>query len=306
MKFNRGEKSLTALQTFAVLGFFILTIRFLLYTNTFHSGLLYIAYPFLLSVAIYYFTPHTDGSSWMKRFWNNLRLCLIQLLAVSVVTMEGYVCILMFLPIFFFITLLTFFAKLIDHRTKHRKKGKYYSAILPSIILILSMEGVTETISFNRYNEVTYSQVIPTNVHTIKEKLTQPIILEGKRHWLLSVFPMPEYVSTVSMTEGDARKYHFVYHRWFVTNTHIGDLDVIITSINDHSIKTTINDSSYISNYMTLHGTEFTFEPIDENQTYVSMTVRFDRLLDPFWYFEPLERFAVRKGAEYFLNEVLI
>ena len=75
-----------------------------------------------------------------------------------------------------------------------------------------------------------------------------------------------------------------------VTNTHI---------------KTSIQDESYISNYMTLHGTELAFEPISSEETLVSLTIHFDRMLDPVWYFEPLERFAVKKSAEFLVNELL-
>ena len=106
------------------------------------------------------------------------------------------------------------------------------------------------------------------------------------------------------MNEGDIRQYDFVYHRWFLTNTHTGTLNVKFVEVSNDRIKTTIEDSSYISNYLKLHATEFTLSSISDSQTKVTLTITFDRLLDPVWYFEPLERFAVKKGAEYFLNQM--
>ena len=82
-------------------------------------------------------------------------------------------------------------------------------------------------------------------------------------------------------------------------------MKVTLDEVTDTHIKTRIEDESYISNYMTLHGTELSFEPINSEETLVSLTIRFDRTLDPVWYFEPLERFAVKKSAKFLINELL-
>ena len=83
-----------------LIGVAVLAVRLLIWTDTFHSGLLYIAWPFVLSLALYYFTPTTEGTSWKRRFWNNLRVSMIVMLACSLILMEGYVCVVMFMPIF--------------------------------------------------------------------------------------------------------------------------------------------------------------------------------------------------------------
>lgn len=300
--FKLGDRATASLKVVTLIGVFVLIARLLIWTHRFHTGLLYIAMPFGLSLALYYLTPHTDGTTWKKRFWNNLRITLIIMLAASLILMEGYVCVVMFLPIFFFFTFIAFIASYIRHRCRKDSLNAY---ALPAIVMLFSLEGVTDATTFNRHNQVTYTQIIEADVNTIKNKLSQPIALQGDRHWILSAFPMPHYIGTVSLKEGEVRRYDFTYHRWFVTNTHTGSLDVTFAEISNNHIKTKIDDSSYISNYMKLHGTEFVLEPVNGVKTKVTLTVTFDRLLDPIWYFEPLERFAVKKGAAYFVNEIL-
>lgn len=107
------------------------------------------------------------------------------------------------------------------------------------------------------------------------------------------------------MNEGDIRTYEFVYHRWFATNTHRGAINVTFVEVDDYRIKTSIKDTSYIANYLKLQGTELTLEPVNSGSTRVTLKIRFERMIDPVWYFGPLERFAVEKAAKYFIREIL-
>ena len=297
-----GDNIGKTLKIIALIGISVFAIRFLIWTDSFHTGLLYIALPFALSLILYYFTPVTEGISWKQRFWNNLRSSLIIMFSVSIILMEGYVCVVMFMPIFFLFTLIAFIADYIRYRSD---KGSLNAHVIPALVVVMSMEGISDETTFNRYNEVTYSQVIQADVSTIKHRLAQPIELSDKRHWILTVFPMPAKIEAGSLNQGDTHTLDFIYHRWFTTNTHQGNLKVTLDEVTNTHIKTSIQDESYISNYMTLHGTELAFEPISSEETLVSLTIHFDRMLDPVWYFEPLERFAVKKSAEFLVNELL-
>jgi len=286
-----------------LIGFTLLAFRLLFFSNSFHSSLLYIAIPFILSLVLYYMTPHTDGASWKSRFWNNLRHTMIIWLASAIIMMEGYVCIIMAMPLFIFITFCSFLGQYIWEKSKDNYFKAYF---IPVIIILSSIEGVTDETTFNRYNEVTYSKIINADIKTLSKRLHKQTNLINDRHWLISIFPMP--VNNVEQTEinkGGIRKYDFIYNRWFVTNTHKGSIEVKFDEVSDSSIRTSIEDTSYISNYMKLHGSELKFKKIDNQNTKITLTVKFDRLLDPIWYFEPLERFAVKRSAEYFVNEVL-
>ena len=291
-----------ALKSFFLLGASVLFVRFLLWSDTFHSGLLYIAWPFVLSLAVYYFTPHTDGASWKKQLWNNFRYSLILVLASSLILMEGYVCVVMALPIFFVGFLIAFIWRYLSHRFG---KGSLNAHIIPIIVAIISIEGVTEFTTFDRYNEVSHTQVVRASVEDIKKRLENPTPPKAKRHWMLSIFPMPKKIGTTRLEQGEVRTYEFEYHRWFATNTHRGNIQVSFAKVSDNRFETTINDTSYIAGYMKLHGTKLQLDPINENETRVTLKVAFDRAIDPVWYFEPLQRFVVKKGAAYFITNIM-
>lgn len=299
---NKKDNATLYLQALLILGGAVLFLRLLLWTDTFHTSLLYIAWPFGLSLVIYYFTPHTDGSSWRKRFWNNVRISMIFLLASSLILMEGYICVVMFLPIFFAGVLIAFIAFYLRNRFG---KGSINAHIVPLVVALVSLEGVTDATTFNRYNEVTHTQVVQSSLADIRQRLEKPAKPKAARHWMLSIFPMPKTIGTVSLDEGEIRTYEFEYHRWFAANTHKGKLEVTFLKVENNRFKTRIDDTSYISGYMKLHGTELTLDPISETETRVTLKIAFDRVLDPIWYFEPMQRFAVEKGADYFVKNLL-
>ncbi len=170
------DKVTNILKNISLIGFAVLTIRLLIWTDTFHTSLLYIALPFGLSLALYYFTPRTDGTSAAKRFWNNLRQNMIIMLAASLIVMEGYVCVIMFMPIFF---LFSFIAFLADYVRNRSDKGSLNAHVIPVIVVLMSLEGAADSTTFNRVNEVTYSQVIQADVATLKQRLTNPVTLQG-------------------------------------------------------------------------------------------------------------------------------
>lgn len=219
-------------------------------------------------MALYYLTPHTDGTSWTKRCWNNFRTATIALLASSLMLMEGYVCVLMALPIFFFGFLIAFFVAYANDRWR---KKKLMVQVLPAFVLLVSLEGVTDLTTVARFNEVVHSQMVPADVATIKRRLSTPPKPQGNRNWSISVFPMPRTIDTLGLTVGDVRTYEFVYHRWFSTNTHRGRLSVTLVEAGTHRFRTKIEDSSYIAGYMKLHGTELLLEPVSNRATKVTL-----------------------------------
>lgn len=300
--FNEHDRATPYFKLLLSFGLSLFFIRLLIWTDTFHSSLLYIAWPFGLSMILYYFTPQIDGSTWVRRFWNNLRIGLIFLFGSSLVLMEGYVCVIMFMPIFFISFLFGFISDYFFHRYG---KGTMNAHVIPFIVALVSLEGATDVTTFNRYNEVTHTQIIASSVADIKRRIERPAEPKAKRHWMLWLFPMPKKVGSARLDEGETRTYEFEYHRWFATNTHRGNIEVTFAKVADNHFRTTIKDTSYIASYMKLHGTELTLDPINENETRVTLKVAFDRAIDPVWYFEPLQRFVVKKGASYFVKNLL-
>jgi hypothetical protein len=174
------------------------------------------------------------------------------------------------------------------------------------VILLSAFEGVIPELSFEREYEVVSEKIIYANIDDIKHQLMQPIELNKSRHWLLTLFPMPYDINAETLVAGDVHTINFRYHRWFVTNTHEGSMKLEISEVRDNYIRTRfVEDTSYISNYLKLHGTEINLEPIDNKTTKVTLSIKYHRFLDPVWYFGPLQEYAIGKSAKFLLDEVI-
>ena len=59
----------------------------------------------------------------------------------------------------------------------------------------------------------------------------------------------------------------------------------------------TISDSSKLLQWVCWRSSEVTYTAVDATHTKVTWRISFDRQLDPYWYFGPLERLAVGPGS---------
>jgi hypothetical protein len=282
-------------------------IRQLMFHNLDSTALLYVGVPFLIANLLLWFKPVQFGQSWGQVYASHMLSSLIIMLCTSIVLFEGFICVLFFMPIYIVIVSIVFLIGWLTDKYKKKKQDhKIYSNILPLIIIISSLEGVRPEISYKRHNEVSTTQIINNSVAEIKQKLSSQIELNKNDNWLLSVFPMPYKIEAGSLNQGDIHEIYFRYKRWFVTNTHHGSMSLKLVKVEDQYIETEfISNNSYISNYLNLKGTHIHFKPISDDQTEVSLTIKYDRLLDPAWYFDPLQKYAIKKTSEMLIAEVM-
>lgn len=266
------------------------------------SALLYVGIPFLVSIILIVFTNKVENPTWKQRFINHIRDSFIVMLVSSVILFEGFVCVVMFMPIYFSIVLLVFIVSAITHR----HKSNISVHVLPVLVVVISLEGIHPSLSFERYNEVSSTKVVSSSIKDIKSNLIKAVNLEDDRAWFLDLFPMPYQLDNNSLDAGSIHTIKYRYHRWFFTNTQEGETLLEIVNVDENSIRTKfIKDTSYISHYMKLHGTEIKFKALDEKSTEVTLTIKYDRLLDPVWYFGPLQEYGVQKTADYMISKMM-
>lgn len=284
-----------------------LLIRLLTEYEFDRSGLLYIGTPFLIAITLLFIEIPNKKQPWIVTYFNIIKFSLIILLASSVILFEGFICVVMFMPIYFFVILLVLLIDFCRRKLIEKKhRGKTYVQVLPLLLLLSAFEGVLPQLSFEREYEVTLERVIHASVDDIKNKMKQPFDLNKPRHWLLALFPMPYEIDAETLEPGDIHTISFRYHRWFFTNTHEGDMKLEISEVTDSYIKTRfIQDTSYIANYMILRGTEVHFAPIDQNKTHVTLKIKYHRFLDPVWYFGPLQEFAMKHTGGLFFDQII-
>ncbi|MFY0636945.1 hypothetical protein [Maricaulis maris] len=289
-----------------LIGIGTITVRALLDSRFGNSALLYIATPFAISFLIFQFSDRPKITSPLIGFLSHLRDATIIMLGSSAFLFEGFICVLFFMPIYYlFITLGYLVSLMFRKADKAKGEGRMRGSVLSLIILVAALEGTAPSTSFERQNSVTRTAIFEADIATLQANLARPVELPSQRQWFLSIFPLPVESQTGSLEPGDIHTLHFIYKRWFFTNVKEGDFRLRIDSVSDEEVRTSvIGNSSYLATYLDLQGTHITFDALPDGRTEVSLTITYQRLLDPAWYFGPLQRHAIEQSADYFFASV--
>jgi len=285
-----------------IIGIASIAIRFLLDTRFGTTAILYVAIPFIISFLIFQFTPPGQKNS----FARHMRTATIVMLGSSAFLFEGFICVLFFYPIYIIIVGLSYAIATSGRASKEKGENNSLKAsIVPLIVMVMSVEGVAPSTSFERQNAVTRAFIIDADVATIQANMAAPIILPKKRNWMLSIFPLPIETRAGSLSVGDVHEMDFIYKRWFFTNVKRGKMALRIDSVSNTQITTTLTENtSYLSTYINIKGSEINFMPLPDGRTHVSLTMNYERLLDPAWYFGTLQHYAVSQMCDYFVEAV--
>lgn len=304
---RRGrEHRIRWLAVIITIGVASLTIRVLMRYDFDDSAILYVGIPFLISLAIVAFRPLSTQEKWWHAYRDHTYIALIIFLSSSIVLFEGFVCVLLFMPIYFLVVSIGFAISWYTH-TRSARRGKTYVSILPLLVLVSSVEGTADFLSFDRESHVVVTKTARLSRDQILRNLVEPIDLQKDRGWLLSVFPMPYRIEAESLNPGDIHRVYTRYHHWFVTNTHEGEMHLQIVDVEPDKITTRfVQDSTYFASYLRAIGTEISLVELSPRETAISLRIDYERKLDPAWYFHPLEQIGVRQMASLLIDEVMI
>lgn len=290
-----------------IIGFFFLVTRLILDSSFAHSSLLYCLVPYCVAIVIYLFMPQPQGRYRWQRFGRHMFSAIIVMLSTSALLFEGFLCVLMFMPIYIFFAVIGFALAPKEWPTTN-VSNVFRVSIVPLIIAVISLEGVNSSLSLEREHSVTRTHIVKLSPHQIHKNLSEPIHLDAKRPAFLSIFPLPTKVQAGSLQQGDIHKAYFKYKRWRVdgVNVKTGETWLKIASVEPLHIQTEVmKDTSYFAHYLTIHGTDIRLMPIDSNTTQVSLTIHYRRELDPAWYFGPLQKTAIKQSGDYLINHVI-
>lgn len=252
------------------------------------SAAFYIGLPALIAVLVIMTNPSVSP---INATMKGITLALI--LSVPLLQ-EGFLCVLFAAPLFYGVGAI---AAYIYTGSKHYKdKNKPVRAYAPMLLLaVIAMEGTTESLSFDRDTVVTVEKIIAAPMDKVAAQLQLPATFDKDVPMFLRIFPQPSDVEQV----GDTQRMHFVYnkHIWF--NARAGDVVFNISDRGENYIHSDVtSDTSYLSTYMDWKSSRVAWQAIDDTHTRVSWTIRYERKLDPAWYFAPMEEYAVQKVGE--------
>lgn len=219
------------------------------------------------------------------------------LLLLGILYIEGFICILMAAPFFYSIgALIGIFVD--KARAKREWNRRFQVVVLPALAL-MSMEGITEFLSFPRDETVTVSHetaLTPAEARALLALAPEfdPGTLPG---FLKLGFPQPQSITGGGLETGDQWRISFAGGEG-----KPGDLLAEVAESEPNRILVTrVSDTSHIAHWLDWQDAEWKLEPTSEG-TRIVLTMRYRRLLDPAWYFKPIERYGVKTAGEYFLT----
>lgn len=219
------------------------------------------------------------------------------LLLLGILFIEGFICILMAAPFFYSIgAIIGIFTD--KARANREWESRFRIVILPALVL-MSLEGVTGLLSFPRDEVITVAQetsLTPTEARAILA-LGPEFDADALPGFLRLGFPQPKAITGGGLETGDQWRISFAGGEG-----KPGDLLAEVTeSEPNHILVTRVSDTSHIAHWLDWQDAEWKLEPTT-NGTRIILTMRYRRLLDPAWYFKPIEQYGVRKAGEYFLD----
>jgi len=261
------------------------------------SAIMFIGLPTLLAIMLSHTPP---GETVTGRIMKGITM---MLLLAGILFIEGMICILMAAPLFYLVGGVIGFAVDASRRkTPNYKNGRLHSYVV-GVMLMMSMEGITDWLSFDRDEEVVVSVVTELSQSEALARVSRldEFNLDRLPRFLKLGFPKPETIRGSGTKVGDEWTIHFAGGEG-----KPGDLVMRVTSIGkDYLECRCISDGSHISHWLDWKTVRWDFSETTEGKTRVVMRLRYQRLLDPAWYFKPVECYGVRRAGEYLLQEQL-
>lgn len=220
------------------------------------------------------------------------------LLILGILMIEGFICILMAAPLFYAVGFIV--GMFVDRsRARREVERRFRIAVLPLLVL-MSLEGIADFLSFPRDEAITVSREIALPAAAARELLASgpEFALAELPSFLKLGFPAPHRIEGTGLETGDTWLIHFAGGEG-----KPGDLRAeVVESGPSHIRVACVADTSHIAHWLDWKEAEWIIEPTT-NGSRVTLTMRYKRLLDPAWYFKPIERYGVRKAGEYFLDQ---
>lgn len=211
---------------------------------------------------------------------------------------EGFICILMAAPLFYLVGIII--ALLVDHDRKRQGIPLRAIALVP--LLLTSLEGVSDRVSFPRGERLVIERTVRAGDAMVETRLATPPRFEKTLPVFLRLkFPRPVGACGEGLTLGARRTIHFAGGEG-----EPGDLVVEVSSRSPRQVTfSAVKDTSHIAHWLRWRKIQVTWHPQNDGSTRVRWDVAYERSLDPAWYFGPWERYAVGRATEYLSDALL-
>ena len=278
---------------FAVLVVGRLAYEMIVLSGVQQSAVLYVGLPAVLAAVTMLTLPDAPSFRAVTMVMTTLFL-----LGAMIMVGPWSVCILMAAPIIYMITFwMASLQPRIDDRRDPGGPGRSVGLALVPFAL-MSLEGTPIGPSFDRTEQVSVTRVVEAKPCQVRIALAQPLRTERVLPAFLRLgFPRPVGVQGAGAKVGDRWTIDFLFEGRPVSL----ELELVESSAGRLRYAV-VEDGTPIAGWLALEATEVTWEEVSAHRTEVTWTFHYERLLDPAWYFGPLERFGVRRAADYLIT----
>ena len=221
---------------------------------------------------------------------------------------EGLLCVAMSAPLFFIVAV--FVGAAIDRMRSRGSRPTQItlSGIAVVALLPMSLEGVSDRLSWNRDESIAVTQFVEAPADAVTRALAEPPRFgRPLPPYLRAGFPRPVGVE-IARTDGRAR---WLIHlrggemRLDGQEPAPGTLVLDLEEQGPGRMRwRAVADDSHMTHFLQWRESIVEWQAIDSRTTRVTWTVRYRRGLDPAWYFGPWERYAVGLAAGYLIEAV--
>ena len=294
---SEGRRSL--LRTILILVVAAVAYRILVVGKLEQSAMLFIGIPALIAVPLALWPASKMMTGTIVR-----AICL-GLCFSAILLGEGAACILFAaLPAILIGLVIGFISDVKEARRKRgQPRGRSWAILPVPLLLLMSMEGTTPSLSFSRGESITAARTVHASAAEVQAALGRAPDFSRPLPLLLRIgFPVPVAAQGGGLTPGSTRIIRFAGGEG-----KPGDLTMRVSESQPGRVRyETLSDTSHIAHWLRWKSSTVTWTETSPGVCEVRWTVDYDRLLDPAWYFGPAERIAVKLAAGYLLETLAL
>lgn len=271
----------------------VVIYRLLAYGGISNSAALFIGLPTVLGILLT-LCVHPKGL-----YGTVFKASTLFLLLSGPLLNEGFVCVLFAAPLFYGVVFMAvlIFTSVRDELRELR--GRSARSLLALPLLLASLEGTHTTLALPRTQQATAEQVVPATAAEVEATLAAAPRFEGDLPEFLRLgFPTPAGAQGSGLAVGDRRVIGFR-----TASGRVSQLTLEVAESEPGRVRfVTAVDQSALRKWLLFRESEVRWQEVAPGQTQVRWTASFDRILDPAWYFAPLEQYGVERMAHYLIG----
>jgi hypothetical protein len=297
---------ITAAAIIAMVAVAAFLFRMLSTTTLQQSAALFVGLPAVLAIAAV-FSPTPRSATGVA-----CKAVTIGLLVSLIFLGEGMLCIAMSAPLFYLVAVIVGISTdRLRSRTNHQSRT-LTSCVALLALVPMSLEGVTESMSFNRDMTVAETQIVHSSADAVARAIHEtPRFDRALPYYLRAGFPRPSSSVIVGHPLTGAADSLWIIRmrggemRLNGMEPRAGDLVLALEEARPGLVQwRAVSDDSHMTHFLDWRSAQVKWEPIDAQTTRVTWTLRYHRRLDPAWYFGPMEEHAARLAAGYLIEAV--